>query len=109
VAQPQRKRGDPRSFEAIPADTDAAQAALGRIVIPPEALAHITEVVLPGSSLIVSDEAASIETGKDTDFVILMPGEPQGALKARKREPWKPRDDDYFFGGGKGGFFSFWN
>jgi hypothetical protein len=40
-----------------------------------------------------------------------MSGEPQGSLKARRREP-RPRYDD-FFGGGKGGggggFFSFWN
>jgi hypothetical protein len=111
VAQPARKR-DGRSLEAIPADVAAAKAALDRITIPQDALDRISEVVLPGASLIISDEGASIETGKDTDFVVLMSGEPQGSLKARRREP-RPRYDDFFgSGGGKGGgggFFSFWN
>ena len=41
----------------------------------------------PNSSLIISDKRASRETGKDTDFVVVMSGEPQGALKIRQREP----------------------
>ena len=111
VAQPARRRGD---SEAIPADVGAAKAALDRIAIPQEALDRISEVVLPGSSLIISDEGASIETGKDTDFVVLMSGEPQGGLKTRRREP-RYRDDDFFGGGGSpfgkggGGFPFFWN
>jgi hypothetical protein len=73
--------------EATPADVAGAKAALDRIAIPQEAIQRITDVVLPGSSLIVSDEGPSIETGKDTDFVIVMSGEPQGALKVRQRQP----------------------
>ena len=46
-----------------------------------------SEVVWPNSSLIISDEGPSRETGKDTDFVVVMSGEPQGALKIRQREP----------------------
>ena len=42
---------------------------------------------LPGSSLINSDEAASRETGKDTDFAVVMSGEPQGGTAIRRREP----------------------
>jgi hypothetical protein len=113
VAQPPRKRGEGRSLDAIPADVVAAKAALDRIVIPQDAIERISQVVLPGSSLIVSDEGTSIETGKDTDFVVLMSGEPQGGIKVRRREP-RYRDDDFFGGGGGGrggggGFFSFWN
>jgi len=55
--------------------------------MPLEAIQRITDVVLPGSSLIISDEGLSIETGKDTDFVVVMSGEPQGALKVRQRQP----------------------
>jgi L,D-transpeptidase-like protein len=111
VTQPARRRGE--GSEAVPADVPAATAALDRIVIPQDALDRITEVVLPGSSLIISDEGASLETGKDTDFVVLMSGEPQGALKTRRREP-RYRDDDFFgggapFGKGGGGFPFFWN
>jgi hypothetical protein len=73
--------------EATPADVTGAKAALDRIAIPQEAIQRVTDVVLPGSSLIVSDEGPSIETGKDTDFVIVMSGEPQGALKVRQRPP----------------------
>jgi hypothetical protein len=73
--------------EATPPDVAGAKAALDRIAFPQEAIQRITDVVLPGSSLIVSDEGLSIETGKDTDFVIVMSGEPQGALKVRQRQP----------------------
>jgi L,D-transpeptidase catalytic domain len=114
VVQPARRRGEGRDSDAIPADVAAAKAALDRIAIPQDALDRISEVVLPGSSLIISDEGASIETGKDTDFVVLMSGEPQGGLKTRRREP-RYRDDDFFGGGaafgkgGGGGFSFFWN
>jgi hypothetical protein len=104
--QPARKRGDGNGFEAIAADVTAAKAALERIAIGPDDLERISEVVLPGSSLIISDEGANIETGKDTDFVIIMSGEPQGGLKTRRREP-RYRDDEFF--GGKSPFSFFWN
>ena len=79
------RKGETR--EASPADVAGAKAALDRIAIPQEAIQRLTDMVLPGSSLIVSDEGLSIETGKDTDFVIVMSGEPQGALKVRQRQP----------------------
>jgi hypothetical protein len=107
IAQPARTRGDGQGFEAMAADVTAAKAALDRIAIGPDDLERISEVVLPGSSLIISDEGASIETGKDTDFVVILSGEPQGGLKTRRREP-RYRDDD-FFGGGRSPFGFFWN
>jgi L,D-transpeptidase catalytic domain len=81
-----------RGIEAAAADVAGAKAALDRIAIPHEALRRISDVVLAGSSLIVSDEGLSTETGKDTDFVIVMSGEPQGALKVRQREQPRPVD-----------------
>ena len=47
-------------------------------------LDRISELVSPGSSLIISDESISPETGHDTDFVVVMSGEPQGGLKIRR-------------------------
>lgn len=47
----------------------------------------------------MSDEPAHKETGKQTDFVVLISGEPQGGIKMRP----KPRPeyyDDYWGGGG---------
>jgi hypothetical protein len=41
-------------------------------------------MVSPRSSLIVSDEALSSETGNDTEFVVVLSGEPQGSIKIRR-------------------------
>jgi hypothetical protein len=64
---------------------DRARAALERIVIPPDALDRIAAMVSPRSSLIVSDEGLSAETGNGTDFVVILSGEPQGSMKIRRR------------------------
>jgi hypothetical protein len=66
-----------------PAD---AKSALDRIVIPQEALDHLGTIA-PRSSLIITDEGLSSETGKGTDFVVLLSGEPQGGIKIRRRDP----------------------
>jgi len=101
-----------RLVEAASPDTEGAKRALDRIAMSPNDLKRVSDVVLPGSSLIISDEGLSIETGKDTDFVVVMSGEPQGALKVRQREPMQTSDGWGFFGnspksygGGGGGFF----
>ena len=85
-----RARARPAVASRQPADVAGAKTALDRIAIPQKAIQRISDVVLPGSSLIVSDEGLSIETGKDTDFVVVMSGELQGALKIRQREPGPP-------------------
>ena len=72
------KPASKKRHEAAPADVTGARNALQRLVIPQEALDHISAPLLPGSSLIVSDEETSGETGKDTDFIVFMSGEPQG-------------------------------
>jgi len=109
VAQAPRGRGSDRNVGPIPADVAAAKAALDRIAIPQEVVAEYADIILPGSSFIISDEAASIETGKDTDFVVIMSGEPQGGITTRRREPIARTDG--FFGGpkSKGFGFFFWN
>ena len=48
----------------------AASEALDRITLPPEAIERISALLLPGSSLIVSDNALSDETDADTDFIV---------------------------------------
>jgi hypothetical protein len=82
------KRGR-RSPDVEPMVTDpsAAKAALDRIVIPQDALDRIAGIASPRSSLIISDEALSSETGKDTEFVVVMSGEPQGGIKFRRHGP----------------------
>jgi hypothetical protein len=57
----------------VPEQKPSASAgdALNRINIPQEAIERISEMLSPGSSLIVSDQPMSGETGTDTDFIIL--------------------------------------
>jgi hypothetical protein len=82
-----RARGSSgRDVEPVPADPDSAKAALDRIVIPQDALDRIAGVV-PRSSLIITDEGLSSETGKGTEFVVLLSGEPQGGITSRRRSP----------------------
>ncbi len=103
-AAPQVRHAAAGSDDATPADVNGARAALDRIGLDQDMRERIWQAVLPGSSLIVSDEGASVETGKDTDFIVLMSGEPQGGLKSRHREfMTRPRGDG-FFGGPTWGF-----
>jgi lipoprotein-anchoring transpeptidase ErfK/SrfK len=68
-------------------DVSDAKSALDRIVIPPEVLDRIAPTAAPRSSLIISDEALSRETGKGTEFVAVLSEEPQGGLAMRRRGP----------------------
>ena len=68
-------------------DRAGAKAALDRIDVPQDVLDRIAGMASPRSSLIISDEALSSETGNGTEFVILMSGEPQGGIKMRRRGP----------------------
>jgi hypothetical protein len=103
-----RPQGGAHGRDAEPAPASAS-GALERIVIPPDALDRIAGIA-PRSSLIVTDEALSSETGKGTDFVVLLSGEPQGGIKIRRRDPEaefsyaRPRDGRSPFGGS----FSTW-
>ena len=74
---------DDFAIEPVSLELNPAKAALDRIEIPQDIIDRISEVVSPGSSLIISDEGTSIETGDGTDFVIIMSDEPQGGIKMR--------------------------
>jgi hypothetical protein len=86
AAEPQgraRRRVD-QAIEPTSANPDSAKAALDRIVIARDALDRIAGMVSPRSSLIISDEEMSAEAGKDTEFVVVLSGEPQGGIKSRR-------------------------
>ena len=74
---------DDFDIEPVSLDLNPAKAALDRIEIQQDIIDRISEVISPGSSLIISDEGMSVETGDSTDFVIIMSGEPQGGIKMR--------------------------
>jgi hypothetical protein len=85
---------------------DNAKAALDRITIPQDVLDRI-----PGaasrSSLIVSDEPPSAETGKGTDFVVLLSDQPQGGIKFRRHSP-SPELSYYGGYGRQRDFMTYW-
>ena len=105
--------GSGRDVEPMPTDPDSAKTALDRIVIPQDVLDRIAGIA-PRSSLIVTDEALSSETGKGTDFVVLLSGEPQGGIKIRRRDPAtefgyaRPRDRLPYWRSPFAGPFSTW-
>ena len=47
-----------------------ATEALDRITMPQEAIDRISELLVPGSSLIISDEGLGRETGRYTEFIV---------------------------------------
>jgi hypothetical protein len=63
-----RKAAKPAVVEAGPPSD--AKDALDRIAMPPEVVERIALLVTPGSSLIVSDNKLSGETGKSTGFIV---------------------------------------
>ncbi len=56
--------------DSAQAVSSAAQA-IERITLPPEAVKRIAALLVPGSSLIVSDNALSDETDNSTGFIVL--------------------------------------
>jgi hypothetical protein len=92
-ANRQIRRFQVKSPEPVATSADEAKGVLDRIEIPDEARVRISEVVAPGSSLIVSDETMHKETGGGTDFIVLMPGEPQGGIRMSTRPQSRDRSD----------------
>jgi len=93
--QKDKGRGSPaRDVEPAATDVSVAKAALDRITIPQDALDRLGNI-MPRSSLIVTDEPVSTETGKGTEFVVLLSGEPQGGIAKRKRSPGRQYRDPY--------------
>jgi len=70
----ERKGPKQQIVETAPSATplsDNANTALDRIEIPQDAIQQISELLIPGSSLIISDYGISSETGPYTDFIVL--------------------------------------
>jgi hypothetical protein len=50
---------------------ETPQEALARITIPQDVIEQISELMVPGSSLVVSDHDLGPETGSGTDFIVI--------------------------------------
>jgi len=65
-----RERVQEQAAEPLtPAETP--QEALARIEIPQDVIEQISRLIVPGSSLIVSDQGLGPETGEGTDFIVV--------------------------------------
>lgn len=92
-----KRKKSVRDYSPPLTDASAAGAALERISIPADVRAKISQYVWPGSSIIVSDEDLSKETGKGTDFIVVASDQPKGSLKIRKKkEPVSVYRDNYY-------------
>jgi hypothetical protein len=72
IADVLHERGRPRTKAAppLPAPQNAS-AVLNRIALPQDAVDRISELMSPGSSLVVSDYGLGHETGRGTDFIVV--------------------------------------
>jgi hypothetical protein len=113
VAEHAAPGGSPGGQGVQLASTDqySPEAALDRIVIPPETAERIAAMISPRSSVIISDEGLSSETGRHTDFVVLLSGEPQGGIATRRRSYGgygRYGGDRYWGSSFRSPFFSTW-
>jgi len=74
-ADPTKERKPPMQLmiETVPSVpvADDANAALNRLDVPHDAVEQISELLTPGSSLIISDYGIGSETRTGTDFIVL--------------------------------------
>jgi hypothetical protein len=66
----QRREIEEERAGDTPAPQDPAQA-FARIEIPPEVHDAIAQMIIPGSSIIISDQGLGDETGEGTDFIVV--------------------------------------
>jgi hypothetical protein len=65
-----RKGGKAAAPVPVGSASNATQS-LERVTIPQDAIDRISEMMSPGSSLIISDQGLGPETGRGTDFIVL--------------------------------------
>ena len=67
-----KRKGEPIAKPVLdPAPPQTAHEALARIEIPQDIIDQISELIVPGSSLIISDQGLGSETGEGTDFIVV--------------------------------------
>src|SRR3984957_12477247 len=65
-------RGKHSDVQADAAPPQTAKEALARIEIPQDIIDRISDLMVPGSSLVISDQGLGGETGEGTDFIVTM-------------------------------------
>ena len=70
AARPPRRAASSKPLGELPPPQTPAEA-LARIDIPQDAIDRISAMIVPGSSLVVSDQGLGEETGEGTDFIVV--------------------------------------
>jgi hypothetical protein len=65
------RRNETAVKEVIAPPTESPAEALARLEIPQDALDRISQMIVPGSSLILSDQGLGDETGEGTNFIVV--------------------------------------
>jgi hypothetical protein len=67
------RRRDERAAKPplVPPPPQTPQQALVRIEIPQDVIDRISQLIVPGSSLVISDQGLGDETGEGTDFIVV--------------------------------------
>ena len=71
VRETRRGRKSVEVPAADPRPPSSAAEALDRISLPQEAIDRISELLIPGSSLVISDYGLGGETGRSTEFIVV--------------------------------------
>lgn len=67
-----KRRGEKAAKDVIePPRRQSPEETLARIEIPQDAIERISQMIIPGSSLIISDQGLGEETGEGTNFVVV--------------------------------------
>jgi len=67
-----KHRGEKAAKDVIePSRRQNPEETLARIEIPQDAIERISQMIIPGSSLIISDQGLGEETGEGTNFVVV--------------------------------------
>jgi len=66
-----RRQAEERDNPADPSPPQTPAAALARIDIPQASIDYISQLIVPGSSLIISDHGLGDETGEGTNFIVV--------------------------------------
>jgi hypothetical protein len=69
----ENKRRGERAAKRVtdPPPPQSPEQALARIEIPQDVIDQISQLIVPGSSLIISDQGLGEETGEGTDFIVV--------------------------------------
>jgi L,D-transpeptidase catalytic domain len=66
-----RRRDERSESAAVASPPQTPQQALARITIPQDVIDRISQLIVPGTSLIISDQGLGDETGEGTDFIVV--------------------------------------